>query len=271
VNGGSRYIPSSQGFFVKASQAGASMSVTEDVKPLIPQNQSFFRLAADQESDVARLMLYAPGNLKDETAIRWMPEANSWFEADFDCDKMENPELNLFSMSTDGRRSSIQARNFMMRDSVPLGISVPATGNYFLSVQLGSSLTDGKTWKIRDNESGFLFPLNNASLLPFSVEENGLNSSYRFTLLGSTPLLAPDPALTKRTLSLFPNPGKDRFRILGLSGNHRFLIQNAGGSLVMEGITEGELNLEGLDAGVYFIRFPDSREANEVLRLMILP
>ena len=271
VNGGSRYIPSSQGFFVKATSAGPTLSVTEDAKPLTAQNQSFFRTASEDFQDVARIFLHASGNRKDEAAIRWMPEAQAVFETGFDADKLENPEINLFSMSADGRRSSIQARNFNVSDSIPLGITVTEAGSYFLEIQLGSALTEGKTWKIRDNESGFVYPLNSSTLLPFSVEEEGINASYRFTLLGSTPLLAPDQLLTKRNLFVYPNPGKGRFRIPGLSAGSRFCLQDAGGRLAMEGFTEGELDLNGLNAGVYFIRFPDSEHAHEVLRLMLLP
>lgn len=271
VNGGSRYIPSSQGFFVKASQAGASLSVTEDAKPLVAQNQSYFRTAAEEFEDLARMTLYAPGNLKDETAIRWMPDAQPWFEPEYDADKLENPEINLFTMTAEGRRSSIQARKFSGADSVHLGISVQEAGNYLLEIKLGTWLGEGRIWYLRDNESGYYTLVENGSFVPFQVEEDGLLSPYRFTLIGSEPSAGSTELIRAKKIYASPNPGKGKFRIHGLNSPIRYHLQNAAGNLVREGMTNGELHLENAVPGVYFLRFPEMAGRNEVLRLIILP
>ena len=271
VNGGGRYIPSSQSFFVKAFTTSPALSVTETAKPVIPQNPGFYRVAADQNQEVARIRLLSSADESDETAIRWMPEAQPYFEPELDADKLSNPGLNLFSLSSEGKKASIQARNYIQGDSVPLGFEVQEPGTYFLEIQLGAGLMNGRTWKLKDNESGFSFPLQGSLLFPFTADQESLNSPFRFSLISSGTAVENNILQSEAKIQVFPNPGKGQFRVHGLEGRNRFVLQGADGRLVCHGISDGILKFDEVQAGVYFLSFPESKEARKKIRLVILP
>ena len=58
------------------------------------------------------------------------------------------------------------------------------------------------------------------------------------------------------TISLYPNPANDKIHIEGLEGEHEVQIYNAFGRLVLTTDRDGagEINIEKLNAGIYFIR-----------------
>ena len=58
------------------------------------------------------------------------------------------------------------------------------------------------------------------------------------------------------TINLYPNPANDKIHIEGLEGEHEVQIYNAFGMLVLTTDIDGagEINIEKLNAGIYFIR-----------------
>ena len=271
VNGAGRYIPSSQGFFVKAIGDFPVLSITESAKPSQPQNPGFYRTAVDVSNEVARFKIHGNGNSSDEAAIRWMPNAQPYFEDQFDSEKISNPELNIFTRSSEGRRTSIQARNFLMADSVDIGYSVHSAGTYFLELNLGQSLLVGKTWQIRDNESGFSYPVGGEMFFPFYVEEGFLESPMRFTLIGRKPTLAVDVVQSGMHLFLYPNPVKEQFQIHGLKAEADFKIIASDGRIVAEGVTSGKISITGQPAGLYQVRITSKSGQSETLKMVVIP
>ena len=273
VNGAGRYISSSQAFFIKASAAGAGLSIDEDTKPLTNQNPLFLRTAVSNSEDIARITLRGSGNEADETAIRWMPEANPYFETEFDADKITNPGLNLFSLCSEGRKSSIQARNFLQADSVDLGYKVNSAGTFFLEIRLGAQLFDGKTWKLRDNESGFSFNVGSEMLFPFTVSEDALSSNSRFTLLGYSPAVQYSGIIKNSGPEIIPNPSSGVFQIHGLKDKTTFFIEDLSGRKILEGIFENgpsqKLDLNSLEDGVYVIRFKNPLSSISARRIVV--
>lgn len=264
VNGAGPFIPSSQGFFVRAFGASPQLSVSEDAKPQIPANPGFYRTAFSIGDEVARLKLISATQEQDETAIRWMPEAQPFFEDEYDTDKPLNPGINFFSKSSDGRRASIQGRNFIQADSVNLGYSLPAPGTYFLEISLGSALFNGKTWRLRDNESGFSFPVTANMFFPFTVDPDFLQSEMRFTLIGNTPTMGINSGGRGQELFVYPNPAKDQVRVQGLQTERAFVMEDPGGRKVLEGTSSGLLDLSRLAPGMYFLRFPDDATTGRI-------
>jgi hypothetical protein len=271
VNEAGRYIPSSQGFFVKATAESPILSISEAAKPSQPQNPGFYRTAVDVSNEVARFKIHGNDNTSDEAAIRWMPNAQPYFEDQFDSDKISNPELNIYTRSSEGRRTSIQARNFLMADSVDIGYSVNYSGTYFLELNLGQSLLVGKTWQIRDNESGFSYPVGGELFFPFYVEEGFLESPMRFTLIGRKPALATDLLQPGTRLFLYPNPIKEQFQIYGLKAEVDYKIAALDGRIVSEGVTSGKISFHGQPAGLYQLRITGENGLTETLRMVVMP
>jgi hypothetical protein len=154
---------------------------------------------------------------------------------------------------------------------VHLGYSLLQPGNYVLELKLGAAMFDGKTWKLRDNESGFSYPLTGNMLFPFYVEEGFLANPMRFTLMGQQSALGRHNTELRQEVFIFPNPGKDHFRLHGLPAEFIYRLEDASGRVLREGKSSGELNLEGIAPGMYFLALPNQQSPKERLKIILLP
>jgi hypothetical protein len=256
VNGGSRYIPSYQGFFVKSSSQAASLLVNENAKPLTPVNPTFLRTSTT-EGDVARITMRAPNGDKDETAIRWMPEASGFFESEYDVDKLRNTGLTFFSNTGEGRPVAIQGRNYVDSDSVLLGYQSATFGSHFLEIRIGADVFEGKVWRLRDNMTGFIHPIATPELLhAFDIPEGLEIMNYRFSLLVENTPVAVSTQLRKPEIQLFPNPGSTEIQVVFPGGNGQYRLLDAKGQTWKAGKLETATNripVSELPGGIYFI------------------
>ncbi|HOY95745.1 MAG TPA: T9SS type A sorting domain-containing protein, partial [Catalimonadaceae bacterium] len=267
INGGSRYLSSFQGFFIKASGTGAELSASEVSKPATPQINTFMRVAADP-SDMARITLRGPDGDNDETAIRWIPGTLPSFESFYDADKLINPTISLFSNTQDGRRTSIQARDFYESDIVDLGISVNHAGSYFLELHIGAEIFAGKTWEIRDNETGFIFPLTADMLLPFQVIDGSEYSLYRFSIIAQTPTGTDQVLGSSGKLNLYPNPATESVTVVSKESNAGFVLTDLLGRVVKTGVLDQvgnkTIEISDLSSGIYQLKVGNSISKLEV-------
>jgi Secretion system C-terminal sorting domain len=267
INGGSRFLSSFQGFFVKASGAGATLSLTETSKPTIPQTNSFMRVASDP-LDMARITLRGPDGDNDETAIRWMPGTFPSFESFYDADKLINPNISLFSNTQDGRRTSIQARDFSESDIVDLGVSVNHSGSYFLELHIGADIFAGKTWEIRDNETGCIFPLTADMLLPFQVIDGSEYSPYRFSIIAQTPTATLQRFDQTGKLNIYPNPATEMVTIVSKENHVPYVLTDVLGQVVGSGILDQTgmktIKIDNLSSGIYQLKAGNSVSKLEV-------
>lgn len=270
INGASRYIPSSQAFFVKATAASPALSVTESAKPDSAYNPGFFRIAANAKDYFARIKLFGTNQASDETLIRWMDGALPVFEDRFDAHKLKNPGLNLYSNTSDGKKTGIQARNYGAADSIDIGVSVPAAGNYMLEMKLGEGLLTERNLAIRDNSEKTYFKVSAGLKLPFSVHDGELDLPKRFTLLLRPQEDEFPENLIAPKLFAFPNPGSETFRIFGLVKEESFSLEQINGKAVLQGKTDGLLNLSGITPGLYFLRFPENQSITERLKILVI-
>jgi len=256
VNGGTRYIPSSQGFFVRSSSANPALSITEDAKPENPMTTNYFKISTDPE-DVARITLRKTGGEKDETAIRWMPQSTVNFDNFYDADKLPNDVLSVYSMTNDGRRTSIQVRPYLDGDPIDIGYGVKEEGNYTLQIHLGNDVVDGKTWFLKDNEFGSIYTLTQDYSLNFQVVGGVLQSNWRFSLIGTNNVVSTTTSLSAKGLIVFPNPSTEMVSIgnaanvkmivvSDLTGKDLFSIQNSG-------LNTLQIPTSKLVSGVYFL------------------
>ncbi len=159
VNGGSRYIASQQGFWVKANAAAPVLTMVENVKASAnptylktapAQNISHYPMAfqdfpiqTNSNTIPNSIMLTANGNgYDDETFIRFMPGATDNFDGQSDAWKMQNinPLLaNISSVINDTMDLSINSYPDLTSDvAIPIRMIVPSTGTY--SIRRDSTL-----------------------------------------------------------------------------------------------------------------------------------
>lgn len=103
TNGGTRYIPSGQAFWVQGSSAVTSLQVTEAVKVAGTQTTFFHEGTIP---DLLRIAL-KKGSISDEIVIRFHENATNEFDSDYDANKYDNPTINLSSLLSNDTRLAI--------------------------------------------------------------------------------------------------------------------------------------------------------------------
>ncbi len=119
TNGGSQYIPTGQGFWVKANGAGTPLlQADENIKAAGTQT-TFFRQA--QPANVLRVAV-AKGALRDETVIHFREDATVDFDDHADSRKLSNSVLNISSVLNDGKYVAINSL-----PPIDCGTTIPLT------------------------------------------------------------------------------------------------------------------------------------------------
>ncbi len=127
VNGGTRYIPTGQAFWIQATNT-PTLIANENVK--VPgQQTTFFRELA--LTDLLRVTLRR-GDLRDETVIHFRDDAKTDYDAETDSRKFNNSTFNLSSILTSGESLAINSSPFACSEPVRLNITNAAAGTYQL-------------------------------------------------------------------------------------------------------------------------------------------
>jgi hypothetical protein len=141
TNGGTRYIPSMQAFWVKVTNPGTgSLAMTNGVR-VTSINPSIWRTAA--VSDILKLTS-ASGAYSDETIIRFREDARVNFDSELDAYKMDN-ENNTPSLYTElnNTRYSINSLPYTFKTkAIPVKLAANFTGAYTFTAEEIASFSD---------------------------------------------------------------------------------------------------------------------------------
>ena len=140
TNGGGRYIPVMQSFFVTTTGGGgtASLGISNPVRST--QSATMYRTAlADNIMTIS--VKKSDGDLSDETVIYLTDGATANYEGDLDAYKMKNDEtaLNLYT-ELDGIEYAVNALPSTTDITIPLSLTVPVDGNYVLSIPANADM-----------------------------------------------------------------------------------------------------------------------------------
>ncbi len=182
TNGGSRFIATGQGFWVKANAAAPVLTIRETVKVAGTQT-TFFRQSGP--TDLIRIAL-SRDNLTDEAVIYFSDSATIAFDSKYDARKFRNPYwyLNLSTISANEKYSINAMPLSACAAQVPLDVSDVTTGTYQLSFTEFESMSSAMKIQFRDNFTNALIDVRLNPNYPFSVDETDPNTfgSDRFSL-----------------------------------------------------------------------------------------
>ncbi len=137
VNGGTRYIPMGQAFFVKTNDQtnGGSISILASAR--VHNDQGFWK-NEDDEPQILRLKV-VDNDYFDETVIKFDDRANNSFDDNFDAFKHFSWNYvvpQIFSLSDDRRvKLAINTFNFnVARKVIPLGYKFNTVGHKTISI-----------------------------------------------------------------------------------------------------------------------------------------
>jgi hypothetical protein len=180
TNGGSRYIPAGQAFWVKAGAASPVVSMNENVKAAGIQT-SFFREASPE--NVLRITL-SQGTVRDEAVIHFRPDATAGFDAQADALKLPNAGLNVSTQLPGKEKLAINSMDlsFCSR-SVTIALDNIPKGTYNLSFDHGESFAATSTIMLVDNFTGTSVDVKLIDSYSFSVTDNPASiAATRFSL-----------------------------------------------------------------------------------------
>jgi hypothetical protein len=170
TNGGTRYIASGQGFFVKADAAGASVVISEDSK-VDADGNSFLRRA---DGPMAKLMvgIETSTGIRDEAAIAFTEFASDGYDPTYDADKFSAGWINISSL-VDEQVVTINAmgpkRGVQM---VKLNIEPYVFGACTLSFYEMEDFEEGAQVHLLDHYLGRSTVISNGANYPFSIDED---------------------------------------------------------------------------------------------------
>ncbi|SKC83855.1 T9SS type A sorting domain-containing protein [Ohtaekwangia koreensis] len=197
VNGGSRYIATAQGFWVKAT-ASPVFSATEAIKAA-GQTAVFFRTASLE--NLLRIRL-SNGSFEDETVIHFREDATTEFDSHADAWKLKNGGFNLSTVTEKNERLAINSMpTLSCGTQINLDVADTKPGSYKLKFSnLGSFQTDASL-RLIDHYLNQTIPVSGEYIYSFSITDAPESKGdQRFTVVIDKP--APDVVITESAGSL---------------------------------------------------------------------
>ncbi len=184
VNGGSRYIASSQAFYVQANAANPVLTATEDIKS--NTNPVFFK--EKEKANILRLKV-SGFDMNDETVIHLNSNATELFDGSYDAVKFYSPSPELPSIASiaDGKNLTVNSLPFQGKTiHIPVRVTVGKPGYYSLSWTGGANFPQGTCIVIEDLDNGN--KTNISTSLTYEFKAKVGFRSPRFMIHISTPL-----------------------------------------------------------------------------------
>ncbi|MBG0781452.1 MAG: S8 family peptidase [Bacteroidales bacterium] len=179
ANGGSRYIPAGQAFFVQTNAAAPVLEMINDVR--IHNAQPFYK-ETQEETETLRLFAHS-GDFTDEIVVRYLPESSHDFDGQYDALKFKNWSAapNIYSLTPDKTELSINsipysAETYLME----IGFEWNGSGEAAIEVQGIESFGDWVTIFLEDLLTGSRIDLHDQNTYTFIHEAD--NDPLRFAL-----------------------------------------------------------------------------------------
>ncbi len=272
ANGGSRFIATGQGFFVKSDGGAINFQSSESVKVAGTQT-TFFREATID--NLLRMTLSRNG-VKDEAIIRFMNNSSGNYNSSQDAQKLRNgtdaaPVISLSSMSSDGIPLVINAAGSLgcaaLTPSKRIGLFVDGVspGTHRLSFSQLESFSEDVTIVLHDQFKKDSVVVNQSNFAyDFDVTSDAKSfGSQRFSISFTCKnLVTSIPGNKENLIHIFPNPASDKVQIeIPYNSIIVATMLNSVGApigkvvLIKEGdFWKGEFDLGAHAAGFYFVQ-----------------
>lgn len=211
TNGGSRYIPSTQSFFVIANAPSPVLQITENCKATV---QGTFK-SNDHSGEIFTMQICREG-MTDEIALVRNDFGTPGFDSDLDAYKLRSPLAEVPYLSvigSDGIDLSINSVGELDEEFIiPLRIEAGVSGVYTLTHQGLSDFAKGACIVLEDLLTGAVYPLNQYSEIELMLDSG--NQNIRFQLRVGAAVVAdittsgcPGMAQGSAQVNLPDNPG----------------------------------------------------------------
>ncbi|GAB3838289.1 hypothetical protein GCM10028821_39700 [Hymenobacter jeollabukensis] len=270
-NGGSKDLAAMQGFFVRATAAAATVTLTNAVRHTAYLSPAFERQAqtspATAPKPLLRLEARNAQGAADETVLYFDPQAGQGYQAGYDAYKVQlngNGRPSLWSNTATDALSINGLPALATAGVVPLGLRVSQNGAHTLVLTALQHLPAGTQVLLEDRLLNRRQDLALDSVYAFTMHPD--STRQRFFLWFQPRITSTSSAQPQASVSLFPNPthGVATLTVAGLretTGTVRAEVLNTVGQVVRtlslpvrQGVITQELNLRELPTGVYTLR-----------------
>jgi hypothetical protein len=244
TNGGSRYLPTAQGFIVRANNNAPVLTAREGIKV---GNQVALQRVESQVSSTIRLQVQRLSMI-DEVVIAHRPNAQLAFEPAIDAEKMMNPATNIFVGGIVPQ--SIASMDLNEATVIPIELLSDSSGTVTLSTAEFSGLSGGPYYLV-DEVTTEVYPYT-----PQTNYQFFLNANQPYSLSLRLNNVTGINTFNANAFEVYPNPATDKITIqTNVKGNLEIL--NSVGQVVLAQPATGtnEINISKLARGVYAVRF----------------
>lgn len=151
TNGGSRYIAPCQGFFVQVTDGFPSATLAMNNSVRVHNATPFYK---SEVSNFVRLQVSGNG-YNDEAVVRFLPEATSEFDEDYDAHKLFGDVADAAQLYSLGS-SSLAINSLPETSTVPVGVKIGTEGVYTISA---TEVNDISKISLEDTKTGIFTDL----------------------------------------------------------------------------------------------------------------
>jgi hypothetical protein len=269
TNGGSRYIPAMQGFFVKgdATETGGTLNIGANAR--VHNALLYWKGYMETPSNFIRLEISGNG-FKDETVVRMLPDATNAMDNGMDAYKFftwHESVPQIYTRTEGSADYSINTVPVLEEGSVSVPIRMVQTGESY-SIRISEFNFIGVKVYLKDNLNSVTEEIALDDVIELTADESDANGRYELVFEKSSSSI--DSDVNNIDVTIYPNPNEGTFtiRLEHYYSGYELEIANVIGQLVYKNVFEDayakEIKITGANAGVYFlkIRLTDGSEVN---------
>jgi fibronectin-binding autotransporter adhesin len=250
VNGGSRFIASSQGFYVKAVST-PQLTCTEQIKS--SANPTFLKTERGATTgEVLKIKLNGNNNYTDEMALRLHNDATIDFDPNYDGIKMgsTNQAMPYIASAMSDMDYSINSLpNLDMNYDIPVRVKVGVAGNYSFDFSGAQQLENISCLYFEDTQTGIITDLKVDSIYNCFLSDTAY--APRFYLRTRAKL----PASVVATSCNYNQDGKISISNPNLKTQHIVVSSIDGQEISQIQSSEQVIELNQLSAGKYIVSY----------------
>jgi hypothetical protein len=218
VNGfGNPLVASMQGFFtrVSANQTSGSLSLNNAVRVTdLTSQPTFNRTTSDARPQVQLRLQSTSAPLADDTYVYFELGATAAFDSQYDAYKLPNSSgLSVSSISATNTLSVNGLSPIISAVTVPLNVTVPATGTYTLSAANLMNFGVGTQVLLLDAQTGARINLSQQPAYAFQATATALPGRFSLYITPAGALASYNASLAAQ-VQLFPNPAHGSFTLV---------------------------------------------------------
>jgi PKD repeat protein len=249
TNGGSRFIASSQGFFIQTNGSSPVLNIQETAKT----NSNPVLIKEEDPANVLRLKVNGD-NVTDEMVIHLNENATENFDGSYDAKKIfsndpSNPSISSINNNKDLSINCLPINGTSM--SIPIRVTVGSNGMYNLSWNGIEGFTEGSCFVIEDLDNGNKTTLEKNGLYYFNAAVGF--KAPRFIIHISSPL---PKTVVEASCS---NSQDGSITITNPSGIECMVqLKDANGNLIKEASINNTFTFDKLATGAYQLSYPNA-------------